>query len=123
MSAPLFLNYTSHSHFFQNFKEYTIVEKAFKGIRPGVVALIAAPTFNMTKSANINRYNCWIPIVSALLIWLLGFSPVWVILIAAFGGLYGNIKIVNQKMIVITILKHKNKLCYYTYNYSTLSLK
>ncbi|MCK9179725.1 MAG: chromate transporter [Bacteroides sp.] len=90
---PSFLIILAIAIFFQNFKEYTIVEKAFKGIRPGVVALIAAPTFNMAKSANINRYNCWIPIVSALLIWLLGFSPVWVILIAAFGGfIWGKYK-------------------------------
>ena len=57
-----------------------------KGIRPAVVALIAAPTFSMAKSARINRYNIWIPVVSALLIWLLGFSPVWIIIAAGVGG-------------------------------------
>ena len=34
-------------------------ERIFKGIRPAVVALIAAPTFSMAKSARINRYNIW----------------------------------------------------------------
>ena len=38
----------------------------FRGIRPAVVALIAVPTFNLAKSAHLNRYTLWIPIVSAL---------------------------------------------------------
>ena len=74
-----------------NFKDNPIVERIFKGIRPAVVALIAAPTFSMAKSAKVNRYNVWIPIVSALIIWLLGFSPIWVIIIAGVGGyLFGR---------------------------------
>ena len=63
-----------------------IVENIFKGIRPAVVALIAAPTFTMAKAAKINRFNIWIPIVSAILIWLLGFSPIWIIAAAGIGG-------------------------------------
>lgn len=89
---PSFIIILAIAIFFQNFKENAIIEKIFKGIRPAVVALIAAPTFGMAKSAKINRYNIWIPVVSALLIWLLGFSPIWVILIAGLGGyLYGRI--------------------------------
>ena len=67
--------------------------RKFKGIRPAVVALIAAPTFSMATSAKINRYTIWIPIVSALLIWLLGISPVYIIIIAGVGGFfYGKYK-------------------------------
>ena len=72
--------------FFHNFKDNPIVERIFKGIRPAVVALIAAPTFSMAKSAKVNRYTIWIPVVSALLIWLLGFSPIWIIIAAGVGG-------------------------------------
>lgn len=72
--------------FFHDFKDNTVVERIFKGIRPGVVALIAVPTFNLAKSAKINKYTIWIPVVSALLIWLLGFSPVWIIILAGVGG-------------------------------------
>ena len=72
--------------FFTNFKDNPIVERIFKGIRPAAVALIAVPTFNMAKSAQINRYNIWIPVVSALLIWLLGFSPISIIIAAGTGG-------------------------------------
>lgn len=85
--------------FFSNFKDNAIVERIFKGIRPAVVALIAAPTFNMAKSARINRYTIWIPVISALLIWLLGFSPIWIIILAGLGGyIWGKMKrIKNEK--------------------------
>ena len=74
-------------------KDYPAVENIFKGIRPAVVALIAAPTFKMAKSAKISRYNIWIPAVSALLIWLLDFSPIYVIILSGLGGyLYGRYK-------------------------------
>ena len=69
----------------------TVVEAVFKGVRPVVVALIAAPVFRMAKTAKISLYNFWIPVVAALLIWLLGISPIWVILVASIGGfVYGK---------------------------------
>lgn len=78
--------------FFQQFRGNRIVESLFMGIRPAVVALIAAPTFRMARTARISRYNIWIPVASALAIWLLGVSPVYVILIAAIGGYtYGQL--------------------------------
>lgn len=84
---PSFLIILAIALFFHNFKDNALVEKIFKGIRPAVVALIAAPTFSMAKSAQINRYTLWIPVVSALLIWLFGFSPIWIIVMAGIGGL------------------------------------
>ncbi len=83
---PSFLMILAIALFFHQFKDNATVEHIFKGIRPAVVALIAAPTFSLAKSAKINRFNCWIPIVSALLIWQLGFSPIWIIIGAGVGG-------------------------------------
>ena len=72
------------------FRDNVYVERIFMGLRPAVVALIAAPVFRMAKAAAVSWANCWIPVVAALLIWLLGVSPVWVILAALIGGLaYG----------------------------------
>ena len=89
---PSFLIILGIALFFQQFKEYEAVENIFKGIRPAVVALIAAPTFTLAKSAKINKYNLWIPVISALLIWLLGVSPVYIIALAGIGGfIYGKI--------------------------------
>lgn len=80
--------------FFRQFRENQVIEAIFKGLRPAVVALIAAPVFSMAKTARISWQNFWIPILSALLIWLLGVSPVIVILVAGVAGfVYGNIKV------------------------------
>lgn len=76
--------------FFHQFKDIRLVECAFLAIRPVVVALIAAPVFSMARSAKLTRYTWPIPLVSAVLIYLLDVSPVYIILIAGLaGGIYG----------------------------------
>lgn len=76
---------------FRQFKDNEIVASIFRGIRPAVVALIAVPTFNMAKAAKIGLTNCWIPIVSALLIYALDINPIYILFIAAVGGyVYGQ---------------------------------
>lgn len=81
--------------FFRQFRNNEVVSRIFMGIRPAVVALIAAPVFTLARSAGVHWSNCWIPVVAALLIWLVGVSPVLVILIAALlGWLYS---LINKK--------------------------
>ena len=65
---------------FSEWKELPAVEAAFKGIRPAVVALIAAPLVKMAKTAKISWLTALIPIAAALLIWLGHVNPVWIIL-------------------------------------------
>jgi chromate transporter len=77
--------------FFHRFEDNPVVAAMFRGIRPAVVALIAVPTFNLGKSAKISWSNCWIPAVSALAIWLMGVSPIYIIILAGLGGwVYGK---------------------------------
>lgn len=79
--------------FFRAFRENVIVSRIFLGLRPAVVALIAAPVFTLARSAKVTWSTVWIPILSALLIWLLGVNPVLVVLAAALlGYLYSRIK-------------------------------
>lgn len=88
---PSFLIILAIALFFHQFQDNLWVSRAFRGIRPCVVALIAAPTFRMAQTAEINRYNIWIPVLSAFLIWMFGVSPIWVIAAAGLGGfLYGK---------------------------------
>ena len=88
---PSFLIILGIALFFHQFMDIPWVAAMFRGIRPAVVALIAAPTFTLAKSAKISLANCWIPIVTAIAIWLLGVNPVYVILTAGLGGfLYGK---------------------------------
>ncbi len=90
---PSFLIILAIALFFQQFKEIPLVEHIFRGIRPAGVALIAAPTFSVGKACKLNRYTLWIPVVSALLIWLLGVSPIYIIMIAGLAGFcYGKLK-------------------------------
>jgi len=76
---------------FTNFRTNETVERIFKGIRPAVVALIAAPLYNMAKSAGVTWKTIIIPIVAVLLIAWLGISPVWVVLVAIIGGIFYGI--------------------------------
>jgi chromate transporter len=89
---PSFLIILIIAMFFHRFIDIPWIAAMFRGIRPAVVALIAVPTFNMARRTGINLRNAWIPIVSALLIWLCGVNPIWIIIAAGLGGyLYGKI--------------------------------
>ena len=77
---PSFLIILAIAMVFSEWKELPAVEAAFKGIRPAVVALIAAPLLKMAKAAKISWMTALIPIAAALLIWLGHVNPVWVIL-------------------------------------------
>ena len=91
---PSFLIILAIAMVFQDWKELPAVEAAFKGIRPAVVALIAAQQVKMAKSAIKAKgegtkgerslaYNLWplaLSLAVALLIWLGHVNPVWVIL-------------------------------------------
>lgn len=91
-ALPSFLIILLVALFFQQFRDNAIVESAFRGIRPAVVALIACPVFKLAKAAKINLYTLWIPIVAALFIWLLGVNPIYVILLAGTCGfLWGKL--------------------------------
>lgn len=71
---------------FRQFKDIPAVQHIFMGLRPAVVALIAAPVFTLARKAGVTLRTVWIPILAALLISLFGVSPVLVILIAITAG-------------------------------------
>lgn len=91
-ALPSFCIILAIATFFSNFTDNETVISIFRGIRPAVVALIAAPVFKMAKSAKISWHNIWIPIVCALLIWKFGLSPIYVIIVAGIAGFtYGQL--------------------------------
>ena len=71
--------------FFASFRTNPVVEAAFKGMRPAVVALILAPIFNLSKGLGLRRLLLAAAALAAT--WTLGFSPVYLILVGALGGL------------------------------------
>lgn len=84
---------------FRQFRNIPLVEHIFMGIRPAVVALIAAPVFRLAKAAKVTWHTVWIPILSALLIWALGVSPMLIILGTLLLGLlyYGVVDCKQSK--------------------------
>ena len=93
-ALPSFLIILLIAMFFKQFEDNAVVAAMFRGIRPAVVALIAVPTFNLGRRAQLNKFTIWIPIVSALAIWALGVSPIWIIIVAGIGGyIYGKLRV------------------------------
>lgn len=73
--------------FFRAFRDNVYVSRIFLGLRPCVVALIAAPVFTLARKMRIRWQDAWIPVVCALLVWLFGVNPVLVVFAAILIGL------------------------------------
>lgn len=73
--------------FFHTLRDNEWVARVFNGLRPAVVALIAAPVFQLSRSAQLTWRTAWIPLLAALLICLFGVSPVWIVLAAIVLGI------------------------------------
>lgn len=87
-ALPSFIIILLIALFFHQFQDNKIIAAIFRGIRPAVVALIAVPTFNMAKKAKLGLKTAWIPITCALLIWLVGISPILIIFLAGICGYF-----------------------------------
>lgn len=78
--------------YFVGMKQNAIVERVFKGIRPAVIALIAAPVIRLGKNAKINRKTIFIPVLTVVFVAFLNVNPIYVIVGAALGGIiYGYV--------------------------------
>jgi chromate transporter len=91
---PPFLIILLVAMFFTSFKDNEYVIRAFKGIRPVVVALIGVPLIDMIKSTQMRWWSWVIVISSMVLVCLLSVSPIYilicVIVMAAFISWYNN---------------------------------
>lgn len=61
------------------------VEAVFRGMRPAVVALMAAPLLGLSKGLGL--YRIGLAAVVAFAVWRLGVSPVWLLLAGAAIGI------------------------------------
>ena len=77
---PSFLAILAIAMFFTAFKDNPWVEKAFKGIRPVVVSLIAVPMINMAKKACKSWWAWLLAIASLVLVAFLNVSPIYIII-------------------------------------------
>ncbi len=65
---------------FTNFQDNPYVISIFKGIRPVVVALIAAPMMSMAKKSDKSPFAWAITIISLLLVSFMEVSPIYIII-------------------------------------------
>ena len=78
--TPSFLIILAIAMFFTAFKDNPWVEKAFKGIRPVVISLIAIPMVNMARKS-CKTWWAWVLAVGSLvLVAFLNVSPIYIIL-------------------------------------------
>lgn len=82
---PSFLLILGVALFLSDLRDYPVVEAAFKGMRPAVVALIAAPLIAFAKGMNL--WKIGVAIACGLGVWLSGLSPVYFIV----GGLAAGV--------------------------------
>lgn len=71
--------------FFTEMRHNSIVDAAFRGMRPAVVALIVAPIVGLTKGM-----HWWLIALSAVVavtVWYFGFSPIWLLIGGAVAGI------------------------------------
>lgn len=78
--TPSFLIILAIAMFFSAFKDNPYVERAFKGIRPVVISLIAVPMVNMARKS-CKAWWAWVLAAGSLvLVAFLNVSPIYIIL-------------------------------------------
>ena len=85
---PPFLIILMVAMFFTNVKDNEYVIKAFKGIRPVVVALIGVPMIDMIKATKM-RWWSWVIVISSMtLVCFLKVSPVYILICVIVMALF-----------------------------------
>ena len=83
--TPAFVIILVIAIFFAGIRQNPVVDAAFKGMRPAVVALIIGPVLTLSRGMH------WTMLVviaaSALAIWWLDWSPIWILAAAAALGI------------------------------------
>lgn len=80
--------------FFADIRHNPVVDAAFKGMRPAVVALIIGPVLSLSRGM---RWPMFLLIAaSATAVWGLGWSPIHILLLAAAGGVVWELAIAKK---------------------------
>lgn len=87
VALPSFLIILIIAIFFEQFSSNQIIQKAFMGIRPAVVALIAYAGYKFSKKIDWSFFLVLFLILSLIGRTLLSINPIYIILAAALVGL------------------------------------
>ena len=83
---PSFLIILAIAMFFSAFRDNPLVERAFKGIRPVVIALIAVPMLNMARKSCTTWWKWLLALLSLLLVAFLNVSPIYILIVVLVLG-------------------------------------
>ena len=92
---PSFLIMLVIALFFSDVRQNPVVDAAFKGMRPAVVALIVGPVISLARGMHRSLYV--VVAAAALVIWGLGWSPIFVLAAGAAAGIAWELFAVNKK--------------------------
>lgn len=84
--TPSFLIILAIAMFFTAFKDNPWVVKAFMGIRPVVISLIAVPMIDMARKSCTTWWKWLLAVAALLLVAFLGVSPIWILLCVLIIG-------------------------------------
>lgn len=84
---PSFLIILGIASVFTNFQKQPLVQKAFLGIRPAIVSLIAVPVINMIKQSKSPKTYIPIVILISFLVCVLKITPIIIIVVSAIVGI------------------------------------
>ena len=90
---PSFCIILAIAMFFSAFRDNPWVERAFKGIRPVVIALIAVPMLNMARKSCTTWWKWLLALLALVLVAFLNVSPIYiliVVLVLGFSVTYYN---------------------------------
>ena len=85
---PPFLIILAVAMFFTAFQDNEYVLRAFKGIRPVVVALIGVPMIDMIKATKMRWWSWMIVISSMTLVCFLKVSPIYILICVIAGAVF-----------------------------------
>lgn len=80
--------------FFAGIRHNPVVDAAFKGMRPAVVALIIGPVISLSQGLHGSMFV--VIAASALAVWGLGWSPIYILAGAAVAGIVWELQIAKK---------------------------
>ena len=83
---PSFLMILAIAMFFTAFRDNPWVERAFKGIRPVVIALILVPMLSMARKSCTSWWKWGLAVAALVLVAVLNVSPIYILLVVMVIG-------------------------------------
>ena len=88
---PSFVCILTIAIFFAQVRHNAVVDAAFKGMRPAVVALIVVPTIALARG--MHPALIVVTVAAALAVWQFSLSPIWLIAAGAAAGIVWTVKL------------------------------